>query len=305
MLFVNCHSPFVIRIRYSYSSFAIRYWLFLLVIPYSPPFGIFRRYMAQLLTSKATRLFLILGGFFIANALLAEFIGIKIFSLEKLFGFAPLSMTIFGVSDLGFNLTAGVILWPIVFVMTDMINEYFGKKGVRFLSWLAVILIIYAFLIAFFAMHTPPNDWWQYVSGVHEDPAKSLPDMNLAFAKIFGQGLWIIIGSVVAFLFGQLIDVIVFHKIRKMTGEKNIWIRATGSTVVAQLIDSFLVLIIAFYIGADWELTRVIAIALVNYMYKFTMAILLIPVIYGVHYVIERYLGEDEAHALKLEAASQ
>src|SRR5688572_2301035 len=98
----------------------------------------------HILASKGTRLFLVLGGFFIANALLAEFIGIKIFSLEKLFGFDPLAMTLFGVSDLGFNLTAGVILWPVVFVMTDIINEYFGRKVVRFLSWLAVVLILYA-----------------------------------------------------------------------------------------------------------------------------------------------------------------
>jgi len=268
-------------------------------------FGIFRKYMAQLLSSKATRLFLVLSGFFIANALLAEFIGIKIFSLEKVFGHAPFSMTIFGVGDLGFNLTAGVILWPVVFIMTDIINEYYGKKGVRFLSWLAVVLIVYAFLVAFIAIKSPPNDWWQDISGVREDPAQSLPDMNLAFSRIFGQGLWIIIGSVVAFLIGQLIDVIVFHKIRKITGEKKMWLRATGSTLVSQLVDSFVVLIIAFYIGADWDLGRVLAIATVNYMYKFTMAILMTPVIYGVHGVIEGYLGKEEAFELKLNAASQ
>lgn len=259
----------------------------------------------QILSSKATRLFLILGGFFIANALLAEFIGIKIFSLEKLFGFQPLSMTLFGVSDLGFNLTAGVLIWPVVFVMTDIINEYFGKKGVRFLSWLAVILIIYAFLVAFFAIKTPPNDWWQSISGVKEDPSQSLPDMNLAYAKIFGQGLWIIAGSVIAFLIGQLIDVIIYHRIRRITGEKKIWLRATGSTLVSQLVDSFVVLIIAFYIGADWELTRVLAIGVVNYIYKFSMAVLLTPAIYAVHYMIDGYLGDDLAEEMKAQAASQ
>lgn len=259
----------------------------------------------QVLSSKATRLFLVLGGFFIANALLAEFIGIKIFSLEKLFGYQPLSMTLFGVEDLGFNLTAGVILWPVVFVMTDIINEYFGKKGVRFLSWLAVILIIYAFLVAFFAIKTPPNDWWQHISGVREDPAESIGDMNLAFSRIFGQGLWIIVGSVVAFLIGQLIDVIIFHRIRKITGEKKIWLRATGSTVVSQFFDSFVVLIIAFYIGADWDLVRVLAIGVVNYIYKFAMAVVLTPVIYGVHFMIDGYLGDELADGLKREAAGQ
>jgi uncharacterized integral membrane protein (TIGR00697 family) len=189
--------------------------------------------------------------------------------------------------------------------MTDIINEYFGKKGVRFLSWLAVILIIYAFLVAFLAIKTPPNEWWQTISGIRDNQGESIPDMNLAFGRIFGQGLWIIIGSVVAFLIGQLIDVIVFHKIRKMTGEKKIWLRATGSTLVSQFIDSFVVLIIAFYIGADWDLVRVLAIGVVNYIYKFTMAILLTPVIYGVHSMINGYLGPDLSHSLKLEAAAQ
>ncbi len=260
---------------------------------------------SEILASKPTRLFIFLGGFFIANAMLAEFIGIKIFSLEKLFGFAPLSMTFFGVHDLGFNLTAGVILWPVVFIMTDIINEYFGSKGVRFLSWLTVGLIVYAFLMAFLAIQTPPNDWWQSISGVRDDPSNSLPDMNLAFSRIFGQGLWIIAGSVIAFLIGQMIDVIVFHRIRKITGENKMWLRATGSTLVSQFIDSFVVLIIAFYIGSDWDLVRVLAIGVVNYIYKFTMAIILTPAIYGVHYLIERYLGPELSHKMKEGAAAQ
>lgn len=260
---------------------------------------------SEILASKPTRLFIILGGFFIANAMLAEFIGIKIFSLEKLFGFDPLSMTLFGVQDLGFNLTAGVLLWPVVFVMTDIINEYFGRKGVRFLSWLTVGLIVYAFLMVFFAIKTPPNDWWQHLSGIRETPDTSLPDMNLAYTRIFGQGLWIIAGSIIAFLIGQLLDVIVFHKIRTITGEKKLWLRATGSTLVSQFIDSFIVLIIAFYIGSDWDLVRVLAIGVVNYTYKFAMAIILTPVIYGVHFLIEKYLGPELSHKMKAGAAAQ
>ena len=259
----------------------------------------------QILESKGTRLFLVLGGFFIANAILAEFIGIKIFSLEKLFGFQPLAMTLFGVDDLGFNLTAGVLIWPVVFVMTDIINEYYGKKGVRLLSWLAVILIVYAFLVAFIAIKTPPNDWWQSISGLRDAPGESLTDMNLAYSRIFGQGLWIIAGSVIAFLIGQLIDVMIFHRIRKISGEKKIWLRATGSTLVSQFIDSFIVLLIAFWIGADWDLVRVLAIRVINYIYKFMMALILTPAIYGAHYMIDGYLGDDLADKLKQEAASQ
>jgi len=252
--------------------------------------------------NKKHKLFLLLAGFFITNTLIAEFIGIKIFSLEETFGFTPLNMKLYGVDGLGFNLTAGVMLWPVVFVMTDIINEYYGKKGVRFLSNMAVILILYAFLMFYIGIQLVPNDWWQFESGLNEDPAKSIRDMDLAFRKIFGQGLWIIVGSLVAFLVGQIVDVLVFHRIKKVTGEGKIWLRATGSTLVSQFIDSYVVLIIAFYVGADWDIVRVLAIGTVNYLYKFTLAILLTPAIYLSHYVIDRYLGEGLAAKMKLQA---
>jgi len=258
------------------------------------------------IANKASKLFLILAGFFVANTLIAEFIGVKIFSLEKTLGFEPFNWTILGISDLGLNLTAGVILWPVVFVMTDLINEYFGIKGVRFLSFFAVGLIIYAFAMVFLAINLSPNDWWTNLSGLNaENPERSLSNMDLAFRKIFGQGLWIIVGSLVAFLVGQIVDVFVFQKIKEKTGEGKIWLRATGSTLVSQFIDSFVVLFIAFYIGADWELIRVLAIGLVNYFYKFTMAILLTPVIYVAHHLIDSYLGADLSHKLKESALTE
>lgn len=258
--------------------------------------------MTSVLQSKATKLFLVLAGFFVCNALVAEMIGTKIFSLEKVFGAEPMNWTILGVSDLGFNLTAGVLLWPVVFVMTDIINEYFGSKGVKFLSYLTSGLILFAFAIIFIAIALPPNDWWTNLSGLSEDPNNNLPNLNLAFKKIFGQGLWIIIGSLVAFLVGQIVDVYVFQKIKQKTGEKKIWLRATGSTLVSQFIDSFIVLFIAFYIGADWELLRVISVGIVNYIYKFGVAILLTPVIYLAHHLIDSYLGDRLANKLKDEA---
>lgn len=259
-------------------------------------------YMQGTINNKAGRLFIILGGFFICNALIAEFIGVKIFSLEQTLGFDPAQLKILGHS-LSFNMTAGVLLWPVVFVMTDIINEYYGIKGVRFLSFLTVGLIIYAFLMIFIAIGLEPNDWWRSESGLMDDSSSSLPDMDLAFRRIFGQGLWIIGGSLVAFLLGQILDVIVYHRIRKMTGERSIWLRATGSTLVSQFIDSFVVLIIAFYIGSDWPLSRVLAIGFVNYIYKFVVAIALTPIIYAAHHIIDNYLGQSLADKLKSEAA--
>lgn len=252
--------------------------------------------------NKVNRLFFILGGFFITNALIAEFVGIKIFSLEKTLGFSPFNWEILGVDGLGFNLTAGVVLWPVVFVMTDVINEYFGQKGVKLLSNMTVILILYAFLMVYMTITLSPNDWWQNESGLIAGAEGGIVDMDMAFNKIFGQGLWIIGGSMVAFLVGQVVDVFTFHKIKKMTGEKKIWLRATGSTLVSQFIDSFIVLIIAFYIGSDWPIVRVLAIGLVNYFYKFIVAVLMTPVIYLVHHWIESYLGAKLADQLKSEA---
>ncbi len=101
----------------------------------------------RILKDKPTRLFLILSAIFITNALIAEVIGVKIFSLERTFGITPWTFSLFGEQVSPFTLTAGVLLWPVVFIMTDIINEYYGVKGVRFLSYLTAILIAFAFII--------------------------------------------------------------------------------------------------------------------------------------------------------------
>jgi len=246
---------------------------------------------------KSSILFYILGSFFIANAILAEFIGVKIFSLESTFGLAPLNLTILGIENLSFNLTAGVLLWPIVFVMTDIINEYYGRKGVKFLSFTTAILIAYAFLMVFFAMNLSPADFW-----IERVTPLGTVNMHQAFNTIFGQGLWIIIGSLTAFLVGQLVDVTVFHFFKSFTGSSKIWLRATGSTLVSQLVDSFVVLFIAFYIGAGWDLKLVLVIGLVNYIYKFAVAVIVTPLLYLLHAFIDRYLGEELSEKLQKEA---
>lgn len=247
--------------------------------------------------TKPTKLFILLSGFFIANALIAEMIGGKIFSLEKTLGMQPTLFSLFGEASLSFNLTAGVLLWPIVFIMTDIINEYFGMEGVRFISYLTAGLISLAFLAAYGAIHLAPADWWP-----NAFTQKGVPDMQKAFAVIFGQGMWIIVGSLVAFLVGQILDVFVFHKIKQLTGEKKIWLRATGSTIISQLIDSIVVIFIAFKIGQGWTFPKVLAIALVGYSYKFVIAIIITPLLYLVHALIEKYLGPDLAAEMRMKA---
>src|SRR6187402_24788 len=162
-----------------------------------------------IINNKSTRLFIILAGFFITNALIAEVIGVKIFSLEDTMGVPRANMNIFG-SNFSFHLTAGVLLWPVVFVMTDIINEYYGPKGVRFLSFFAIGLIAFSFIIYNAAIYLKPSEFFSIGNGIDK------PDN--AFRGIFGQGLWIIIGSIAAFLLGQIVDVLVFHRIKKATG---------------------------------------------------------------------------------------
>lgn len=250
--------------------------------------------------SKESRLLLVLGTFLVANAILAEFIGVKIFTVEGSLGIEKFDIDMFGVPDLSFNMSAGVVTWPLIFIMTDIINEYFGVRQVRFLSILAAILISYAFMVVGFAMDLVPSDFWvnQKVNGVDVN-------MNAAFNGIFGQGMWIIAGSIIAFLIGQMADVILFHRIKKLTGERSLWLRATGSTLVSQMIDSFVVIFIAFYLNPqyNWSWQMVAAIGLVNYTYKFIVAILMTPLLYGVHKLIDKFLGKDLSAKLIAEAA--
>lgn len=250
------------------------------------------------LRDRPAKLFLAITAFFVANALIAEAIGIKIFSLEKLFGQQPFNFSLFGQSGLAFNLTCGVLLWPLEFIITDIINEFYGPKAVRRLSIIAVCLIAYAFLMYFLAIGVPPADFW-----ITSGQVQGITNMQTAFNGIFGQGMRIIAGSIVAFLVSQLVDVYVFHKIKKITGNKKIWLRATGSTLVSQLVDSYIVLFIAFTGVFSWQM--ILAIGIVNYTYKFIMALVLTPVIVWAEKRIENYVGHTVAEKMKRAAAGQ
>jgi queuosine precursor transporter len=240
---------------------------------------------------KKTKLFLVLCSIFLTNALLAEIIGVKIFSAEALLGVPGAQIPILPGFTLDFNLTAGVIIWPVVFITTDIINEYFGKDGVKRISLITVALILYMFLVITAITSLPPAQFWLEVNS--KDAAGQAFNIDFAFNSIFRQGSGIIIGSVIAFLISQLLDASVFHWLRKLTGSQKIWLRATGSTLVSQLIDSFVVLIIAFYAFGNWSMAQVVSVALINYIYKFTVAIVLTPILYIAHYFIDNYLGQD------------
>lgn len=209
--------------------------------------------------SKKNTVYIILAGIFITNAVVAELIGGKLIHV----GSAVMSV--------------GILPWPIVFVTTDLINEYFGEKGVRKLSLITASLIAYTFVVLFIAMQIPAVKGTYLVS-------------DTQFNGVFGQSMWIIVGSITAFLVSQLIDVSIFHFVKNRTGNKMIWLRSTGSTVISQLFDSFIVLGIAFWLTGKMTTEVFILSAFTGYFVKLIIAILLTPLIYLGHSLIEKYL---------------
>lgn len=255
--------------------------------------------LAKPVINKRTNLFLILSGIFITNAIIAEFGGVKIFSLEALLGTKPAQLNLFG-NPFNFNMSVGVLIWPVVFLLSDIINEYFGKQGVRRISFFTAILISYAFIVVLAWTKMPPADFWLQINGLDNQGRPF--DINYAYHTIFRQGLGIIIGSLTAFLVSQLIDAYTFHWFKGITGNKYLWLRATGSTVISQLFDSFIILTIAFYVFGNWTIYEVLKVGVVQYFYKVLLAILLTPVVYLAHFIIDRYLGKKESFELIGEA---
>jgi uncharacterized integral membrane protein (TIGR00697 family) len=251
------------------------------------------------MNTKKNILFIILCGFFITNAVTAEIIGSKIFSLEAVLGIPPAQIDILGFK-LDFNMSAGVLNWPIVFIISDIINEYYGVKGVKMISYITTGLIAYTFFVLYGASALPPADFWVDLNKT--DAQGNLLNINNAYSIILNSGMGIILGSITAFLIGQIADAYIFKKLRLLTNNKHIWLRATGSTVFSQLLDSFIVIFIAFYLFGNWDIKQILAVGSVNYIYKFGVAILITPLIYLIHYGIDKYLGKEKSEELIQEA---
>lgn len=215
------------------------------------------------LNNRKDKVFTVLAGFFITNAIVAELIAGKLFFLGP------------------FVLSLGILLWPVVFLTTDLVNEYYGRKGVRTLSFITVGLISYMFIIITIGIYIKATSF------------SSVSDEN--YKAVFGPSQWIIIGSILAFLASQLIDVFVFWLIRDKTGSKMIWFRATGSTIVSQLIDTFIVLYIGFVLPEEWTMNEFWKNASLAYVFKLMVAVGLIPLIYLFHNLIEKYIGEQNS----------
>jgi hypothetical protein len=211
--------------------------------------------------SRRDAVFLVLAGVFITHALLGEIMGGKLIR----------------VGD--WIMSVGVVPWPVVFVSTDLVNEYFGPKAVRRLTLLTIGLIAYSFAVIYACIAVPVAD----ISPVDQD----------SFVRVLGQSMWIIVGSVIAFAVSQLVDVFVFTKLRAKTAGRLLWARAVGSTVVAQLVDTFLVNAIAFGLPGMITAAEVVELSITNYAYKFLIAVATLPLVYLGHGIVDRYLAGD------------
>ena len=214
-------------------------------------------------------IYFILGGFFISNAILAELTGGKLFSVGG-FSLGPIQID-------EVLLPIGIIPWPVVFIITDLVNEYFGKQGVRKLTFLTIGLIAYCFGMIFIADYIPASD-------------NSPIDSNV-FHQVFSQSQWLIFGSIIAFGISQLVDVFVFTRFKEKTGSRMLWLRATGSTAVSQLVDTFIVQYIGFVLPGKLVFDLFIQLAIASYAYKLAIAILITPLIYIAHKIIDQYIS--------------
>lgn len=227
----------------------------------------------MIFSSRREFLFLILAGFFITNTIVAEMIGGKLIQVGS------------------FTFSLGIIPWPVVFLSTDIINEYYGRKGVLRLSMLTAALVIYAFVLLFLGMQV--------------NAAPFSPVQDAEFNLVFGQSMWIITGSITAFIISQLADVSIFWLVRKKTGGKFLWLRTTGSTIVSQLIDSFIVLGIGFLLPGKISLGEFINVGFANYTGKLLIAVALTPLIYLGHNLIDLYLGPQKSKKIVEQTANE
>lgn len=217
-------------------------------------------------TKRRDLVFITLAGFFVTNAIVAELIGGK---LVQFFGL--------------FTQSIGIILWPVVFVLTDLINEHYGKNGVKKLTYVTVGLIAYTFILLWIGQRIPAVGF--------------SPVGDKDFETVFGQSQWIIAGSIIAFFLSQLVDVYIFWILKKVTKGKMIWLRATGSTMISQLIDTFVVQYVAFVLPGKWTANEFLVNASWGYSFKLIIAWCMIPFIYLGHYAIKKFLQKENTTA--------
>ena len=214
------------------------------------------------------RLYMYLCGIFLTALLIGDTIGSKLFILPIPLGFTTLHAT----------LSVGVIWFPVTFLLTDVINEFYGSKGARFVTYLGFWMALIAFLIIYCARKIPAADF--------------SPVPQAAFDNVLGNANTIFFASLVAYLAGQIVDISVFQLAKRLTQSRHIWLRSTGSTLISQLIDTVLVTMIAF--SSKLTAAQLKHTLISQYFVKVLFAVALTPIIYAFHGVLHRRLHMEE-----------
>lgn len=216
---------------------------------------------------KRVRLFVVLAAAFCTALIVADLIGVKLFEVHL----GPIVAV----------MPAGMITFPVTFVLTDLLHEFYGKKAARFVTWIGLFMSLFTFAAI------------RLGSAIEWAPVTRAPDyrgtVEASFNNVFGTSQRILIASMVAYVFSQLCDIAVFHLLKRLSHNRMLWLRSTGSTVVSQLIDTALFQLIAWTAVLPGEV--VINIIVTSYAVKLLVAVGLTPVIYAGHALVERRLG--------------
>ena len=216
---------------------------------------------------RRTLLFLNLTAVFITSLIVGDLIGGKL--LE------------FNVAGRAFVISAGMLPFPITFLLTDLINEFYGQKPARFVTLVGFSMALFTLVILLIAVQMPWAPFTREASwqGFSEAP----------FNTIFSGSMRMLFASMSAYLFAQFTDIAVFHLIKRVTGNRFLWMRATGSTAISQLIDTVTIQAIAWY--GVLPAAKIFSIVITSYAAKLVIAIGLTPLIYAGHALVERFFG--------------
>ena len=218
--------------------------------------------------SGAQKLYVYMGAIFVACLLLGDIIGGKTLATPL----GPISV--------------GIIPFPVTFLLTDVVNDFYGRKGATFLTWLGFFMALLAYVVL------------QVSTWLRPDPSTYFTQAE--FAKVFGGSAQLFIASIVAYLIGQILDIHVFQFWKALTQSKHLWLRATGSTILSQIIDTVTINVIFWRWTASKDWGWIGAKAGREYGIKLVVAILLTPAVYAVHTFVVKVMGiAPEPHEAK------
>jgi queuosine precursor transporter len=217
---------------------------------------------------KRQRLYVVLVAIFVTCLVLGDVTGGKAFAAG--FGLWPMTL-------LDGPVSVGMILFPVTFLLTDVINDFYGRKGARFVTWVAAGMAALAYFALVFTTALP----------VHPDTYFQQDE----YAKIFGGSSKLFAASILAFVLGQLLDIAIFQFWKRLLRGKHLWLRATGSTLVSQLVDTVTINTI-FWAGVAGKTPGWITEKIGReYMIKVIVAVLLTPIVYAIHGLVTKGLS--------------